>query len=158
MKYFVLLLFVIAMPSFAQASACYSALEAEADQGIRIHSELMVIGLNCQHIGARHGDNLYMDYKAFTGKNADLFSSYEQILMKFFEAQGSKNIEADLNSLRTRYANKISADSAKMRPDVFCSLYAPRIPKALEMEQTKLRQWAATIYPSHPVSYPVCGG
>ena len=29
---------------------CYTHEEAEAEQGIRIHSELMVIALNCQHM------------------------------------------------------------------------------------------------------------
>ena len=43
---------VMPLNAFA-AQKCYSAAEAEADQGIRIHSELMVIGLNCQVIGKR---------------------------------------------------------------------------------------------------------
>ena len=33
----------------AQAEACYSKAEYEAEQGIKIHSELMVIGLTCQN-------------------------------------------------------------------------------------------------------------
>ena len=163
MRFFLLLLLSIFslsyLPNVASA-ACYSAVEAEADQGLRIHSELMVIALNCQHMGVRHGENLYTDYKEFTNKHADLFEIYEKILMKFYQAQGEgeSDAEAQINTLRTTYANKISNDAAKMRPDVFCSRYAPRILKALKMEQLALRQWAATIYPSHPVSYPVCGG
>lgn len=156
-----LLILVLAMISFstpASAGACYSQYEAEAEQGIRIHSELMVIGLNCQHMGKRHGDNLYMTYRQFTADYADLFSSYESALLAYFQKNGDKNPEATLNTLRTNFANKISDDAAKMRPDVFCSTYAPRIEKAAQMNEQQLRSWAGTIYPSHPVSRPVCSG
>ncbi len=155
-KYLLLLALAIIVPQAAQASICYSPVEAEADQGLRIHSELMVIGLNCQHMGVRYGDNLYTDYKIFTNKNSDLFAAYEKILMRFFAKQGQADAEAQINTLRTNYANKISNDAATMRPDVFCSRYAPRITKALNMERLTLRKWAATIYSSHPVSYPLC--
>lgn len=142
-------------PLSAKAT-CYSPLEAEADQGLRIHSELMVIGLNCQHMGKRAGQNLYGDYRQFTADHGDLFAQYETILMDFFSKRGDGAPEKKINALRTKYANKISDDVAKMRPDVFCSRYAPRITQASAMSQTSVRRWAATIYPAHPVSYPVC--
>ncbi len=142
--------------SVAQA-ACYSPEMAEADQGIRIHSELMVIGLNCQHMSKRHdGDNLYLTYREFTAEHADLFAEYEQKLIAFYEAQGQGVPEKRLNDLRTGYANKISEDAAKLRPDVFCSQYAPRVNKAAGMSRENLKEWAGTIFPSHPVSYPLC--
>ncbi len=154
MKY--ILLFLLIFPMAAQAK-CYSQEQAEADQGIRIHSELMVIGLNCQHMGKRAGQNLYGQYRQFTSNHANLFERYESILMDFFQAEGGANPEAMLNALRTKYANKISEDVAAMRPDVFCARYAPRIITAAELNDTALRKWAATIYDSHPLSYPVCG-
>ena len=141
----------------AQAASCYSNLEAEAEQGIRIHSELMVIGLNCQHMGAREGMNLYSQYRRFTADHADLFAKYEEIIMSHFRQNGGKE-EARLNTLRTGFANKISNDVAAMRPDVFCAKYAPRITQASQMQQNDLRRWAATIYDSHPVSKPLCSG
>ncbi len=139
----------------ARAAACYSSLEAEAEQGIRIHSELMVIGLNCQHMGAREGMNLYSEYRQFTARYSDLFAKYEEILMAHFRKNGEKP-EASLNTLRTNFANKISKDVADMRPDVFCSQYAPRIKAASKMSKMDVRQWAAKIYASHPVSKPIC--
>lgn len=140
----------------ASASQCYQPREAEAEQGIRIHSELMVIGLNCQHMAKIKNKNLYVAYREFTGEHADLFARYEQILMSHYEENGSLNPEAALDQLRTDFANKISNDAAKMRPDVFCARYAPRISKASVMGYDDLRRWAATIYPSHPVSKPLC--
>jgi hypothetical protein len=140
------------------AKSCYSPAEAEADQGIRIHSELMVIGLNCQHMGKRYGQNLYGDYRKFTADHGKLFAKYEVILMDFFKARGDARPEATLNTLRTKYANKISQDAATMRPDIFCATYAPRIKQAKSMKEQDFRKWAAMIFPDHPVSYPVCNG
>lgn len=142
----------------AHAGSCYSNAEVEAEQGIRIHSELMVIGLNCQAMGQRAGMNLYGDYRQFTAEHASLFAKYEEILMAHFTKNGGAKAEAQLNALRTNFANKISNQAASMRPDVFCSKYAPRITKASEMSQTDVRRWAATVHASHPVSRPVCNG
>lgn len=116
----------------------------------------MVIGLNCQHMGQREGMNLYGEYRQFTSVHADLFAKYEEILMNYFRRNGDGTPEAQLNTLRTGFANKISKDAASMRPDVFCSRYAPRITKASAMDRTALRKWASTFYPSHPVSRPLC--
>lgn len=152
-----LLLFTITPMGSVNAKSCYSPAEAEAEQGIRIHSELMVIGLNCQHMGKRKGMNLYSQYRQFTVDHADLFSAYEKIMMQYFRGNGDKKPERSLNTLRTNFANKISNDVASMRPDVFCSRYAPRIEKAAQMQQNDVRRWAATIHKSHPVSKPLCG-
>lgn len=150
------MLLVFSAPAFAATKSCYSMAQAEAEQGIRIHSELMVIGLNCQGMRFKDGTNLYAKYRAFTNANLSLFSGYETRLMDYFKARGDANPEASLNTLRTRFANEISNDAAKMNPDVFCNRYAHRIFKASAMNQNALRKWASTIYPSHPVSNPVC--
>ncbi len=138
-------------------SSCYTMREAEAEQGIRIHSELMVIGLNCQHMASANGNNLYLEYRKFTKKHADLFAIYEKILMEYMLKENDKDPEASLNTLRTNFANKISIDAAEMRPDIFCNKYAPRIEKVTNMTDKEIRKWASTIYKSHPVSHPICG-
>lgn len=139
------------------ATSCYTMAEAEAEQGIRIHSELMVIGLNCQHLARGDGGkNLYQQYSEFTAQNVNLFAGYESRLMDYFHRAGYADPEAKLNELRTVLANTISLDAAKMRPDLFCYKYAPRISTAAKMNQTAIQRWAATFYPSHPVSRPIC--
>ena len=154
---FGLLVFVALMlPVGAFAAQCYSAQEAEAEQGIRIHSELMVIGLNCQHMTPKGQKNFYYQYKEFTAKHGNLFASYESALINYYTKAGMKNPEGSLNQLRTQFANKISGDAAKMRPDLFCAHFAPRIPKAGQMDTKQVRQWASTFFRSHPVSQPIC--
>jgi hypothetical protein len=145
------------IPATAGSTECYSSREAEAEQGIRIHSELMVIGLNCAHMADANGNNLYNEHRKFTNKHAELFATYEKILMDHMKKGGDSNPESSLNTLRTKFANKISNDVATMRPDIFCRHYAPRIESASKMDHVQVRKWAATPFPSHPVSLPVCG-
>ncbi len=147
---------IFAVPAYAEE--CYSKAEVEAEQGIRIHSELMVIGLNCQHMGKRYGMDLYSDYRRFTNDHASLFSKYEDILIGFFTRRGDAKPEASLNTLRTNFANNISTDAAAMRPDIFCAKYVPRIEKASVMDRDDIRRWASVVHESHPVSYPACPG
>ena len=156
MKKLGLLTALIFMTAGTAQASCYMPKEAEAEQGIRIHSELMVIGLNCQHKPGPNGENLYVEYRAFTDENVRLFAAYEKILMNYYKKQGASDPEARLDALRTDFANKISNDAATMRPDMFCNRYAPRISRASTMDYADIRKWAATIFPSHPVSRPLC--
>lgn len=154
MRYFV---FAIALILSTQASArqCYTPTEFEAEQGLRIHSELMVISLNCQHVNHVNG-NLYMQYKDFTRRHSNLISAYEQTLKDYFTLTGEPNPEKAINDLRTSLANRISNDAARMKPNVFCKAYGDRIIKALQMDRNKLRRWAATPFEGYPVSRPIC--
>lgn len=155
-KYASVFLTVLALylPAHAHAK-CYTMKEAEAEQGIRIHSELMVIALNCQHL-SKTGKNLYVQYKEFTNDHGSLISGYETTLMSFYQSEGQSDPERKLHDVRTNFANKISKDAAVMRPDAFCHYYMPRISKAAQMSNQDVRKWAATIFPSHPVSRPLC--
>ena len=159
MKFNLLLLlsFVFLLPSTVFAGACYNSREAEAEQGIRIHSELMVIGLNCAHMSSSNGSNLYSEHKKFTSKHHKLFETYEVILMDHMRSNGTKNPEKSIHRLRTEFANKISNDAAKMRPDIFCKTFSSRIEKANKMNKRSFRKWAATSFKGHEVSKPLCG-
>lgn len=135
---------------------CYTPEEAEAEQGIRIHSELMVIALNCQHMTPRGWKNFYQQYREITARNANLIGNYENVLISYFALAGKANPERALHDLRTDFANKVSTDAAKMRPDIFCATYAPRLPKVDKMSTAELQAWARMIDPAHPVSRPPC--
>ncbi len=149
-------LFLISATAAYAGGGCYSTREAEAEQGIRIHSELMVIGLNCQHMTPVGQRNLYAQYRTFTSNYSDLISGYEDTLINYFRRIGHPNPVASLNLMRTAFANKISLDAARMRPDIFCKRYTKRISQASAMNRQEVRQWASTFYPSHPVSKPIC--
>lgn len=158
MRLFALVSLFFIFSSQSVFASCYSSKEAEAEQGIRIHSELMVIGLNCAHMADANGNNLYAEHKKFTNKHADLFARYEKILMDFMRKNGDRSPEKSMHTLRTNFANKISGDAAKMRPDIFCKTYASRIQRATKMDDVSLRKWAAMPFKGHPVSKPLCEG
>lgn len=132
---------------------CYTQAEAEAEQGIRIHSELMVIGLNCQHMTPRGWKNIYAQYRDITNRNATLIAGYERTLINYYQQAGARNPERSLHDLRTEMANKVSKDAARMRPDVFCANFAERIPKVANMTSADFRHWAAS---AHNASIPMC--
>lgn len=141
----------------ARSPSCYRADEAQAEQGVRIESELMVIGLNCQAMHSISGSqNLYVEYRQWVAKHNGVFSEYENRLINYYRRQGSKNPEASLHTLRTILANKVATDAAHMRPDLFCAKYAPRISKVSSMDDATIRRWSATFFPGHPPSHPVC--
>ena len=152
-----LALFIAAFGSqAAYASSCYSMREAEAEQGIRIHSELMVIGLNCQHIYKSGSKNLYRAYREFTAEHADLIERYEAILLDHYRTTGHNRPKKKLDKLRTHYANKVARDAARMQTDRFCRKYASRITRVSDYTRSDIRQWASTFYSDDPVTKPIC--
>ncbi len=169
MKKVVLFLAValMAMPAMAQMKVdvgvpglagrnCYSPEEAEAEQAIRIHSELMVIALNCQHMTPRGWKNFYQQYREITARNATLIGGYENILINYFALAGRPNPELAFHDLRTNFANKVSTDAARMRPDIFCSTYAPRLPKVDKMTPADLKSWALDASRTQRGMVPLC--
>lgn len=165
MKKFLLcaMLCLIAAPAHAQLEVgvpvageggrqCYNRDEAEAEQGIRIHSELMVIALNCQHMTPPGWKNFYQQYQEITARHAALIGGYENVLINYFALAGKPNPERAFHDLRTSFANKVSTDAAQMRPDIFCSQYAPRLPKVDKMSSAEIKTWAADFRsPSRPL-------
>lgn len=160
MKQILLILACLLAASPAHATryikSCLSHAEAEAEQGIRIHSELMVIGLNCQHMTPPGWKNFYLQYREISAKHGPLIAGYEQTLISHYAKIGIKNPEGRLNDLRTVFANKVAVDAAKMRPDLFCTTFAPRLPQVAKMSTRELKEWAASTYRTIPTSEPLC--
>ncbi|NBX67000.1 MAG: hypothetical protein EBQ96_08405 [Proteobacteria bacterium] len=145
---------VILMPSLALAK-CYNAEQLEAEQGLRIHSELMVIALNCQHLA--EGRQLNHEYENFTQTNLGLIKGYEDTMRAFFASEG-KTGEHELNDFRTKLANRIASEAVRLQPNVFCRAYGKRITQANNMPREKLRKWAQTVFPTYPLTRSICDG
>lgn len=150
------LLFLVTLFFTSAASAqCYNAEQLEAEQGLRIHSELMVIALNCQHLA--HGEQLFQEYEQFTRNNEGLIQGYENTMRGFFASEG-KSGETELNDFRTRLANRIAGEAVRLQPNVFCRAYSGRITQANAMPREKFRKWAQTVFPAYPLTRTVCEG
>lgn len=146
-----LIILVFAVPS--QATGCYTPREFEAEQGIRIDSELMVIGLTC--VKTPVGRQAYQKYRSFLHKNQQLVAAYENDILNYYRRQGHADPEASLHTLRTNIANDVSKQAIKMSTSDFCRRFGGRVDQALSMDQEKLRQWAQTTWPgnhSRPVA------
>lgn len=140
----------------AGRATCYGPTEAEAEQGIRIHSELMVIALNCQHMTPRGWKNFYHQYQEITARQGALIAGYENVMIDYFGRAGRPNPERALHDLRTVFANKVSNDAAQMRPDIFCSRFAPRLPKVEKMSTAEFKGWAADYRNGPKPTEPLC--
>jgi hypothetical protein len=146
---------LISFPAWASSgSSCYTPKEIEAEQAIRIHSELMVIGLTCLRMP--QGQAMYTKYQSFTQKNQRLLAEYENDLISYYRRVGFEQPEKKLHTLRTTIANEISTHAISISVSNFCQTFGPRVDKALQMDQQKIRQWAQQNRASSPSSHPVC--
>ena len=147
----------LALGSFGTSAAgrgCYTAHEYEAEQGLRIHSELMVIGLTCLKMPG--GRQIYDKYARFTQKNQSLIAEYETEMIGYYRHEGAPNPEKNLHTLRTNLANDISKHAIQMSTASFCQAFSSRVDQALAMDQSKIRKWAQQVWPKTPASHPVC--
>ena len=150
---FSLILLALTFSNSYAASGCYNAQEFEAEQGLRIHSELMVIGLTCQKV--RGGEGLYNKYRKFTNKNQYLLGQYETTMLSHFRSTG-QDAEASLHDLRTELANEVSQKAIRMNMAAFCRHYGGGIDQALTMDHDTIRRWAQQEWPTQPASKPKC--
>lgn len=151
-----LVLGVLNSSADARSLSCYTPSEAAAEQALRLHSELLVIGLNCQNIKQSNGENTYQKYQDFTKKHAVLLEQYEKQLLSHFRKQGSASPEKDLNELRTNMANNLAGIVADVRPDVFCFRHIERLNIATTMTGEDVHGWATTYFQDMPPSKPFC--
>jgi len=154
LRYFLSLVFIFSMTLTAQAKTCYTAGEVESEQGLRIHSELMVIGLTCAKV--RGGQSLYSKYQSFTRKNKYLIEEYENTMIRYFKESGASSPAKSLHGLRTGIANEISQKAIRMNIGAFCNHYKTRIDQALNMDHDTIRRWARKTWPSQPTTRPLC--
>lgn len=147
---------LIVTPAYAD-DICYNADQLEAEQGLRIHTELMIIALNCQHLAAQ-GVALNHQYEQFTRANLSLIEGYEQTIRGVFKAEGKGTGEKELNDFRTLLANRIANEAVRLQPNVFCRAYSGRIVQASSMDRAHFRKWAQTVFPGYPLTHKICPG
>ena len=110
-------------PSFAN-STCYSDAEFEAENILRLHSELMVITVTCRQ--ASDGRSLVPAYTGFTKRNIALLHGAEQTMSRYFNERG-ENGEEKLDVMRTKLANEFGQKIARMSSQPFCDKYRDKV-------------------------------
>lgn len=140
----------------AKAPACYNRKEHAAEQMVRLHTELMVIGLTCQSIFPEH--NTFVKYQEFTIKNRAVLSEAEGALISHFQRNGGGGTSR-FDTYRTELANQISRRVGVIGSYSYCQQFIPRANNALAMPQADLKLLASNEKEAglmHLGSRPLC--
>ncbi len=142
MKFFlqtVMAVLVLAFPPLAlhaNAAACYKPAEAEAEQLLRLHSELMVVAITCRQ--ASDGSDLVRGYTDFTKSHIDVLHDAEQTMKSYYRAQGGGDGVSKLDVLRTKLANEYGKKIADVSAPKFCEGYRDVVMKFRNADQSTI--------------------
>ncbi|MEM6902890.1 MAG: hypothetical protein AAF556_06605 [Pseudomonadota bacterium] len=138
-------------------AACYTPREASAERAIRIHSELMVVGLTC----AMHFDDpgLFVRYAKFTNQHRADIVAHEQAMIGYFAKTAEGNPKRRFDHWRTSIANAVSTRAALSSASIYCGSKGDMM-TALEAAERFHGQAVQTIIATAPVadvtSRPMC--
>ena len=135
--------------------ACYSAAEYDAEQAVRLHTELMVIGLTCNAIEADR--KLFAKYQQFTTKNRTSLLNWEKILIGHFSQTGKSNPTRQFDDFRTVVANEVAQRSALLTPPVFCQTHSDIVDQALSLSDSDLKRYLSEGKSDEIGIAPPCG-
>jgi hypothetical protein len=116
---FVCLSLFFSIPTASAASHCYSPAEVQAEQLLRLHSELMVITVTCRE--SSEGENLVPAYTGFTRNNISALHEAEQTMIRYYKAAYGGNGITRLDRLRTLLANEYGQEIANVSAPAFCA-------------------------------------
>jgi surface antigen len=127
------------------APPCFWPEEIEADQAVRLQTELMLVGETCREPG----------YARFLERNRDALAAYQEILLeRFGRERGGEAAEGALQSYMTRLANEASLRAG--RNAAFCAESADLVATVKGMQSNELRVYAAAQATAARPGYPVC--
>lgn len=97
------------------APGCYAPDEAEAEQGLRLQNEMLLVGMACGQ-----GTN----YKNFVEAHKDLWQDYEETLKAFFKTKlQSPNPKQQLEALEVQISNEAALRMAQISRPLYCRMH-----------------------------------
>lgn len=147
-----------AKSSVPATPACYNRAEHAAEQLMRMHTEMMVVGLTCRTVMPdKKPFDLYQD---FSVKNRALLSSSEASLISFYKRSGSGgNATRQFDMFRTELANEISRRAATIGIPQYCANFVDRSVAAKDLTGDDLRTLTSDEKNAglmHLASRPLC--
>lgn len=124
----------------AAKAPCYTPAEFEAEQAIRLHTELMVVGLTCQAMDPKGGPSLFAQYKMFTLKHQAAVQGWEKALIAHYKRAGVRNPTKEFDSFRTRLANEMSQRAIALSAQIFCENHVPVVGAAMAMPEKDVQK------------------
>ena len=118
------IMFMLSLPAYGAAS-CYQPAQLQAEQLLRLHSELMVITVTCRQ--GSNGEDLPAAYGDFTRKHIRVLHDAEQTMMDYYRASGRRDPTDSLDKLRTILGNEYGQKAADMTSPQFCAAYRDKV-------------------------------
>lgn len=128
-------------PMRAMAANCYTPEQFRAEQVVRFHTQLMVMGLYCKGIMKQ---NTYATYQDFTRRNQNIIKQEEDRLIGYFRKAGHKRADRELHTMRTDMANTISLQAGRS-PVAYCRQFTPYYEQAKSMIPADFKRWIEKI-------------
>lgn len=117
--------------------ACYNRAEYAAEQMMRLHTEMMIVGLTCRTVVPdKKPFDLYQD---FSVKNRAMLSNSEASLISFYKRSGGGNATRQFDMFRTELANEISRRAATIGIPQYCANFVDRSVAAKDLTSDDLR-------------------
>lgn len=141
-------------PQAQAAQSCFSSDLVNAEQIVRLHSELMVVMLTCRQ--SHDGRSLRTAYSNFTNKNLKYIREAEQGMMAFYREEGVANPEGKVDKMRTVLANEYAQQAADESLARFCERRADKVVQAATWSTTQLQSELETLAARYSTDVPSC--
>lgn len=159
MKRFVFVFLMLCLfftPIASWAASCYTPEQYRAEQAVRFHTNLMIMGLYCKAVMKQ---DTYATYQEFTRRNQNIIKTAENRLIDYFSKRsGNKAAERRLHTMRTDMANEMSLQAGQQLVQ-FCRQYSPYYERAKTMIPADFNRWIEQIDLHDPAvtTVPLCG-
>ncbi|MBI1272638.1 MAG: hypothetical protein GC131_00940 [Alphaproteobacteria bacterium] len=146
---------LVAAPAPSQAKgSCFSDNEVNAEQTVRLHSELMVIALTCRY--SSEGASLTSAYQTFTRKHLAAIRDAEGTLINYYRGAGSRAPESKVDKVRTLMGNEYSQRVADLSHASFCENFRDRVMEASTWSASRLKQELKDLASRYPCQESKC--
>lgn len=144
---------LVLFPFLAVAGECYTPEEFEAEQGLRLHTDLEVIMLTCKYDGYRRP--LKDSYAVFLKKYSAQIRKWENTIARVYAATGGSRNEV-IDNFRTALANQKSHESSTLTPRQFCIKYANWVPAVAAWSPDQVMVYVRTPDSERNPRKPLC--
>lgn len=121
----------------SKPQACYTRSEHAAEQLIRMHTEMMIVGLTCKNVVPEK--NPFGVYQDFSVKNRALLSSSEAAMIGHYKKTSGSSATKNFDTFRTELANESSRRAATIGIPQYCETFVERSKAAKELTPDDLR-------------------
>jgi hypothetical protein len=126
-----------AKPAVSKPQSCYTRSEHAAEQLIRMHTEMMIVGLTCKNVVPEK--NPFGVYQDFSVKNRALLSSSETTMIGHYKKTSGSSATKNFDTFRTELANEISRRAATIGIPQYCETFVDRSQAAKDLTPDDLR-------------------